>query len=109
MSNTDKPGADAAGDVHDRIRAEAATLRTSGKPGIRNPRDVPEVNKLLLAARAALGAAVPTSIEYKGRPYWLRVGLQAIHIEIFSDPVSARPMVEAAAMTSEEFGHVPGH
>jgi len=95
-------------DVHERIQAQAATLRHNGRPGVRNAAELPDLATLLDAARVAVGKSVPRSYVFEGRTYWLRVSLAA-QIEIFSEPGSGLPLVEAMSLNSDEFGHVPGH
>jgi hypothetical protein len=108
MSKPSKRPGRAARDIHERIQAQAASLRHNGPPGMRSADELPELGALLEAARVAVGKAAPRSIVFEGRTYWLRVCLAA-QIEVFSEPGAARPLAHALSLNSDEFGHSPGH
>lgn len=108
MSKASKRPGRAARDIHERIHAQAASLRRAGAFGMRSADDLPELGALLEAARAAVGKAVPRSIVFEGRTYWLRVCLAA-QIDVFSEPGASAPLAQALSLNSDEFGHSPGH
>jgi hypothetical protein len=74
----------------------------------RDADELPEVAALLEASRLALGKAVPKSMDYEGRTYWLRVRMVA-HIDVFGEPGSCIPLVQGMTFNTDVFGHVPGH
>lgn len=103
-----RPGR-AARDIHASIRADAEALKHTGRIGVRSSAEFPELDELLHAARDAVAAAVPSSIVFEGRKYWLRVVLEAVQISIFSGPADGEPLLRGASLCSDEHGHVPGH
>lgn len=102
-----RPGR-ASRDIHAAILADAATLNASERFGIRSAADFPELAELLEACRAAVAASVPRYVTFKGRTYWLRVRL-AVQLDVFAKPGDAHPLVRGASLSTQEFGHAPGH
>jgi hypothetical protein len=104
---TKRPGRVPA-DVHERILDQVATIKRDGPHVARDADELPEVAALLEAGRIAVGSAVPSSMIYEGRTYWLRVSMVA-HIDVFSDPGARIPLVHGVTFNTDAFGHVPGH
>ena len=102
-----RPGREAR-DIHATIRADADMLRASTRCGERNGEDFPELNALLYAYRNAIAAAVPRSIIFEDRTYYGRCRL-VIHLDVFAGPGEAEPLVSAVNLSSEGYGHAPGH
>lgn len=97
-----------ARDVHAAIREQAETLRTAPRPGVRDADEMPEVAALLAASRRAVESSIPSAVLFEGRRYFLRVRL-AMQLEVFDVPGAAAPLVRGATVSTENFGHVPGH
>ncbi len=102
-----RPGR-AARDVHSIIREQAEQLRHVPRPGMREAAELPEVAALLDAARRAVEGAIPSALVYEGRRYFLRVRL-ALQLDVFDSPGAADPLICGATVSSEDFGHAPGH
>lgn len=98
----------AARDVHAAILAAAEALKAAPTFGVRDAEEVPELAELLHAARAAVQRSVPSAFEFEGRRYWLRVRL-ATQLDVFDSPACAAPLVCGAYLSTEDFGHAPGH
>jgi hypothetical protein len=102
-----RPGR-AARDIHATIRADAEALKASPHPRTRDGEDFPELNALLCAYRNAIAAAVPRSIIFEGRAYYGRARL-VMHLDVFAGPGESEPLVSAVNLSSEGYGHAPGH
>lgn len=102
-----RPGR-AAPDLHASIRATAERLSSAPAFGVRDADEVPEVAELLTAARKAIEGAIPKDFEFHGRRYYLRARL-ALQLDVFDVPGAASPLVRGACLSTEDFGHVPGH
>ncbi|MBL8328718.1 MAG: hypothetical protein JNJ71_07675 [Rubrivivax sp.] len=102
-----RPGR-AARNVHAQIREEANQLRQAPRSGVRDAEELPAVAGLMVCARRAVESAVPSTIEYEGRRYFIRVHL-AVQIDIFDTPGASDPLVCGVVFSSDGFGHVPGH
>ena len=109
MSKRSKRPAREARDVHAAILAAAQTLKAaSGRVGIRDGSEFPEVEALLHAARDAIGAQVPQSFVFEGRRYWIRSRLMA-QIDVFAAPGDAEALLMGASFATDDYGHRPGH
>lgn len=108
MSKRSKRPAREARDVHAAILAAAQALKASGRVGIRDGSEFPEVEALLHAARDAIAAQMPQSFVFEGRRYWLRSRLGA-QIDVFAAPGDADPLLMGAAFSTDDHGHRPGH
>jgi hypothetical protein len=108
MSKASKRPGRASRDVHERIKAEADSMRKDGPIEFTSAERFPELARLVESSRQQIGKAVPRTIVHEGRAYYVRVSLAA-YVEVFPDPACALPMVRATVMNSEEFGHAPGH
>lgn len=108
MGKTSKRPGRAARDVHEAIRLAALALKTSGRNGLRNAAEFPEVDALLRTCREAVAVGIPRFVQHKGRTYWLRVRIGAT-FEVFAAPGDAEPLVVGASFSSDEHGHRPGH
>lgn len=102
-----RPGREAR-DVHAAILAAAQALKSSGRVGIRDASEFPEVAALLNAARDAIAAQVPQSLVFEGRRYWLSSRLM-VQIDVFAAPGDAEALLMGAAFSTDEHGHRPGH
>lgn len=97
-----------ARDLHAAIRAAAESLSKAPTFGVRDADEVPEVAELLAAARKAIEATIPTAFDFHGRRYYLRARL-ALQLDVFDVPGATSPLVRGACLSTEDFGHVPGH
>lgn len=102
-----RPGR-AARDVHATIRADAEALKAAPAFGARDAGEFPEIADLMTTCGLAVAAALPKSVVFEGRTYWLRVGL-AMHLEIFAHPGDGEPLVSGMRFAGEEHGHAPWH
>ena len=102
-----RPGR-AARDIHATIRATADELRARPTFGVQPADELPELAELLESARAAVADTVPKCFDFHGRRYYLRVRL-AFQYDIFDMPGAAVPLVRGASLSSESYGHAPGH
>jgi len=102
-----RPGR-AARDVHAIIREDAATLKATPRPGMRDADSMPEVAALLAASRRAVEGSIPSAVVFEGRRYFLRVRL-ALQLDVFDSPGAAEPLVRGATFSFDDFGHAPGH
>ena len=109
MSKRSKRPAREARDVHAAILAAAQVLKAaSGRVGMRDGSEFPEVAALLHAARDAIAAQMPQSFVFEGRRYWLRSRLGA-QIDVFAAPGYADPLLVGASLATDDYGHRPGH
>lgn len=108
MGKTSRRPGRAARDIHAAIRATADRLKGVAHVGVCDAADFPEVAELLHACREAVAAGVPRYVNFKGRPYWLRVRLVA-GFDVFDTPTAAEPLLTGARFSAEEHGHRPGH
>ena len=102
-----RPGRSAP-DLHTIIRDAAERLSRARAFGVRDADEVPEVAELLNAARRAIEATIPAAFDFHGRRYYLRARL-ALQLDVFDVPSAAAPLVRGASISTEDFGHVPGH
>lgn len=108
MSKRSKRPGRAARDVHAAIRSAAEALQRSPHVGFRDADELPEVAELLHAARDAVQRSVPQSFEFHGRRYWLRARL-CVQFDLFDSPGAGEPLVCGASLSTDDFGHAPGH
>lgn len=108
MSKPPKRPGRADRDIHAAIKSAAESLRRAPAFGVREADEGTELGDLLAAARAAVEGAVPSGFEFHGRRYFLRVRL-ALWLDVFDTPADALPLVAGATLSSQEFGHAPGH
>jgi len=108
MSKPSKRPGRAARDIHEAIRRQAAALRAAPVAGASDAELFPAVAELIEACRVAVGDAVPRSIVFEGRAYWLRVRL-AFALEVFDSPTAPEPMLRGASYAADLHGHRPGH
>jgi hypothetical protein len=103
-----RPRRDPPHPIHEVIRREAERLRRLPRGGCSPAHEVPELAALLNAARAAVDASLPAGFEFHGRRYFLRSVL-VVRLEVFDSPAEDEPLVRGVSLSSEGFGHVPGH
>ena len=108
MSKTSKRPGRAARDVHAAIQRQAAALKAAPVRGASDAELFPEGAALMEACRVAVGEAVPRSVLFAGRPYWVRVRL-AYGVEVFDSPTATEPLIRGASYSAETHGHRPGH
>lgn len=108
MSKTSKRPGRAARDVHAAIQRQAAALKAAPVRGASDAELFPEVAALMEAARLEVSSAVPRSVVFAGRPYWLRLRL-VFGLEIFDSPTATEPLIRGASYSAETHGHRPGH
>lgn len=97
------------GDIHARIAREAAQVRQSPRPGVRNAEQLPALNGLLESARAALERGIPARFDHEGKTYFLRVSVGLARLMVFDTPTAFEPLALAISGSVEEFGHTPCH
>lgn len=100
---------DTSADVHTRIAAEAAAVRSKDQMGFQPAEETPSLCALLDSASGALSKAVPATFNHQGRPYYLRVAFARVHVMVFESATSPEPMALAVTGSSDEFGHTPYH
>lgn len=93
-------------DVHFFVKQEAESLHT-GATRVRDTDNLPAINALLSAARAAAEKALPDRFNFDGKTYFLNVSLGLCRIKVFDDQASVEPLVESISGGFEEFGHTP--
>lgn len=95
-------------DIHQQIEDEAAAVhRLTGVQRV-TPRDVfPAISDLFDSAAAALSHSIPARFEHMGKTYFLRVSIGMSRLEIFSDSLSAAPLLVMAHGDHDCFGHRP--
>lgn len=108
MSKKSKRPGRAARDIHAAIKTQCEALRHSKRSGLRRAEELPDVEALMLAARRRVEASIPSTVVFEGRTYWLRVRLLAQY-DIFDSPAAGEPMLCGAVVSSDDFGHSPGH
>ena len=108
MGKPSKRAGREARDVHEAIRADAESLKGAARFGMRDADEFPELAELMHAGREAVAAAVPGSLVFKGRTYWLRARL-AVQLDIFAAPGDAAPLVSGLSLSTDDHGHAPGH
>ena len=97
-----------AQEIHARIAAEAKAANERPQ-GVRPASDVPETQKLLMAARKELASRMPSFVMYEGRKYWLRAQLHAVQLEVFDSPATGDPLIVTLFGSSDDTGHMPAH
>lgn len=108
MSKKSKRPGRAARDIHAAIKAQCEGLRQTGRCGLRPADALPDVEALMWATRRRVEASLPSTVVFEGRTYWLRIRLSAQY-DIFDSPAAAEPMLRGAVVSSDDFGHSPGH
>lgn len=95
-------------DIHQQIADEAAAVRKLSGDQRVSPRNVfPAISDLFDGAAAALSHSIPARFEHMGKSYFLRVTIVMSRLEIFSDPLSATPLVAMSHGDHDCFGHQP--
>ena len=95
-------------DIHQQIEDEAAAVhRISGAQKVVSHDGFPAMSELFDSAAAAVSNRIPASFEHMGKTYFLRVSIGMSRLEIFSDPLSAAPLVVMAHGDHDCFGHRP--
>lgn len=92
-------------DVHEAIRVEAAVLASADEPGVAASEKIPQITKLVAAARAAVSAALPPSFNYQGKKYYLSCCVHMAVLEIFASPGAEPPVATTVFGSSDSFGH----
>lgn len=108
MGKASKRPGRASRDIHATVREHAERLKAAPQFGTRDADELPEVAALLVASREAVERSVPAAVVFEGRRYYLRVRL-AMQLDVFDSPGAGEPLIRGAAMSSEGFGHEPGH
>lgn len=104
MGKQSKRAGRAARDVHAAVRTAAEFLKSTGRTGVRDANEFPEVAELLHACREEVAKGVPRTIVFAGRTYWLRVRLAAI-FDVFDTAAAAEPLLRGASFSSDEHGY----
>ena len=109
MGKRSKRSGRADRDVHAVIREQAEWVKRSMRSRPLWRHGIPnELDALCTAACEAVEFAVPPSIEFEGRRYFLRVSL-AMKLELFDSPSNIDPLICVVTSSIERFGHAPGH
>jgi hypothetical protein len=108
MGKASRRAGRASRDIHAAIRDHAAALRAMPRAGFREADELPEVAALLAACRRAVEAAIPGSVVFEGRRYFIGCRLM-VAFDVFDGPGAAEPLIRGASASLEVFGHRPGH
>lgn len=101
------------GDVHERIARMSRALRDAaaakGSAMLMPPSLAPELDSLLLAALDSIAVSAPPTFEWKGRTYFLRVGVSFAAVDVFQNTGDELPVVEGVGEVGGPAGARPGH
>jgi hypothetical protein len=95
------------GFLHDQIVQEAAELHQAEKPGFAEAKKARVLRLLLKDALSAIKNALPHSIEFEGRTYWLRSSIGLARVEVFHSPTTETPLCTGLLGSLDEVGQNP--